>query len=793
MRNPELKPGSGGYGALTALLVVLLLCMGALAGLNSMFTQRAVQDMGGAADIARQHAQPRAIVATTRVLRSNLGARRFLGRSIKDIDAMVGGMDAALLALPDPATSSAPRFNIPLLRSPVNHQTLQELRQLWSEFHHYLDPIRAFEADPYIETAEQGTQLSAAGLALQRALDEALRFGQANQQQISTLIGELSTGAANTAQTRAAMLRQWLVIGLGACALLLIITLLLIWSASRREQALARAKQQSDDILRTVNQGLFLLDERLQIGSERSEALQEIFRRRDFDKLDFQGLLRGLVPEKTLETAAEYVTLLWGERVNEKLIKSINPLSEVEVHFEAPGGKVDTQYLEFDFNRVRSGGQFSRVLVSVNDVTRRVELARELHESQEKAQAQLDLLLHILHVDPQLLTAFLEESAVSLKMVNAILKEPAREESAFRAKLDGIFRQIHSVKGEAAALGLKSVEQHAHGFEEALVELRNRPTVGGNDFLPLVVKLDDLFAHFSQMREMISRLADLRTAMSGLPPAATDLNFAASPEATTPSLTAEEERAQSQQDEQEWIAPQPESASEPEPASASAPAEEEPAQAPASSAGDTLVQRPPEALEQLRQSAAGGDIESAITQLAQRIARKQSKKVEVNCSGLERVPSRYRRPIKDIAIQMVRNSLAHGIEMPQERAQQNKSAAGAIVVRFENHGSGGCEFVCQDDGRGLSIEQLKQTAVARNLVSAEQAATLDERRALALIFMAGFSTQEQADEDSGRGVGMDLVRTTVQELGGKIGISTAAGKFLRFRIWLPPTAEAQAA
>ena len=263
-----------------------------------------------------------------------------------------------------------------------------------------------------------------------------------------------------------------------------------------------------------MNEGLFLLDKDLKLGSERSMALNNIFRREEFAGLTFDTLLKEIVPEKTLRTAMDYVALLWGDRVNEKLVKTINPLNEVEVHFDNAAGGFDTHFLEFDFNRVKSEGSLSHLLVTVNDVTKRVMLSRELQESQEKAQAQLDLLLRILHVEPDSLTGFLTDADVSLKMVNSILKEPAREESAFRAKIDGIYRQVHAVKGEAAALGLKTVEQRAHAFEEALSDLKGRQSLSGSDFLPLVVKLDDLFNHLAQVREMLSRLVDLHQAIA---------------------------------------------------------------------------------------------------------------------------------------------------------------------------------------------------------------------------------------------------------------------------------------
>ncbi len=614
----------------------------------------------------------------------------------------------------------------------VAQRRLQELRQVWGEYHKLLKPIVGFAAGPYVETADRGTQLSAAGLRLNRELDQAARFGLSRHEDMAKLVSSLAEAVEKETTARAADLRTYLFATLGVSAVLLIAVIFYFGrNLSRQEQTSTRAKKETDDILRTVNQGLFLLDKDLKLGSERSEALERIFRRADFSKLTFDTLLRGIVPEKTLDTAMEYVRLLWGERVNEKLIKTINPLVEVEVHIDAGNGQLDTQYLEFDFNRVKADGVMSRLLVTVNDVTRRVHLARELLESQEKAQAQLDLLLHILHVDPRQLTGFLEESEVAMKMVNSILKEPAREETAFRAKLDGIFRQIHGVKGEAAALGLKTVESRAHGFEESLAELRSRPALSGNDFLPLVVKLDDLFGHLASVREMVGRLADLRVAM-----------------------TSEDARTNEHDDTD--IGP-----------------------------AGTLIQPAPQILQRMAEGAeASGSLESSLKSLAAKVAGEQSKQVQIVCSGLDNVPKNYRRAIKDITIQMVRNCVAHGIETPAERSNASKDAAGTIVLKFESRADG-YELVCQDDGRGLSTAKLKQTAIKRGLLSEDQAAQLDERRALSLIFMPGFSTQDGVTKDAGRGVGMDIVRNLVQELGGKVGVSTTVGRFARFRIWLP--------
>lgn len=737
----------GRYKALAALLVLFLAATAALLAINYMYAARAAESVSALRGVGEQRFQPRVIAATAQLVRTDLTARRYLGRGLNELGAAATAFDRSLAELDRHATSAAGSqgglAGYAPLGSPATQRSLQELRQLWGEYHRILKPVIAFDANPYVETAARGTQLSSAGLRLNRELNEAARFGLARHEQMSKLIADLAAAVEADTLARSAQLRTLLLGGVAGAVLLFLVVLLLIGKASRNEQAAVRAKKETDAILHTLNQGLFLLDRDLKIGSERSEALERIFRRKDFDRLTFESLMRGIVPEKTLETALEYVRLMWGERVNEKLIKTINPLSEIQVHFDSGSSSMDTQFLEFDFSRVRADGQMSRVLVTVNDVTRRVELARELQESQEKAQAQLDLLLHILHVEPRQLTDFLQESEVAMKMVNSILKEPAREEAAFRAKLDGIFRQIHSAKGEAAALGLKTVESRAHGFEEALAELRKRPSLSGNDFLPLVVKLDDLFSHLAQVRDMVGRLAELRVAMTG--------------DGAARRLPDDHDSART-------------------------------------GPAGTMVQPAPALLQRMAEGAeAANTLESNLKSLAERIARETSKQVKLACQGLEEVPKDYRRAVKDIAIQMVRNCVTHGIESPEERRTAGKGAAGLITIKFEARAAEGFEFVCQDDGRGLSAERLKATAVERGLLTAEQAAQLDDRRALSLIFLAGFSTQTEVTKDAGRGVGMDIVRNLIQELGGKIGVSTAVGRFARFRIWLPAASKAQAA
>ena len=92
------------------------------------------------------------------------------------------------------------------------------------------------------------------------------------------------------------------------------------------------------------------------------------------------------------------------------------------------------------------------------------------------------------------------------------MKEPARTDGEFRKKLDGLFRELHSIKGEASALNLMSVAHRVHALEDMVSELKKKPELSGNDFLPIVLKLDELLAHLRSVRELGSAALDAAAA-----------------------------------------------------------------------------------------------------------------------------------------------------------------------------------------------------------------------------------------------------------------------------------------
>ena len=173
--------------------------------------------------------------------------------------------------------------------------------------------------------------------------------------------------------------------------------------------------------------------------------------------------------------------------------------------------------------------------------------------------------------------------------------------------------------------------------------------------------------------------------------------------------------------------------------------------------------------------------------IARDLARQLGKDVELALSGEEtEVDKTMIEDLADPLVHLVRNAVDHGVESSEERLASGKPAKS--VVRLEARQEGDhIMLIVADDGRGMSPERIRAKAVEKGLLREEDANTLDDRQSLNLIFLPGFSTMAQASSVSGRGVGMDVVKTNIQKLNGSVEIRSEPGKGTVFLISLPLT------
>ena len=169
------------------------------------------------------------------------------------------------------------------------------------------------------------------------------------------------------------------------------------------------------------------------------------------------------------------------------------------------------------------------------------------------------------------------------------------------------------------------------------------------------------------------------------------------------------------------------------------------------------------------------------------LAKQLGKKVKLNILGkttdIDRdVLERLDAPLTHI----LRNAVDHGLESPEIRRDQGKPEQGTITLEARHH-AGMLKMTITDDGQGVDLERLRTKVVEKNLTSAEMAKTLNDSELLEFLFLPAFSTASKVTEISGRGVGLDVVQTLMQDLGGKVSIETAQRQGTTFHLQLPIT------
>ncbi len=142
--------------------------------------------------------------------------------------------------------------------------------------------------------------------------------------------------------------------------------------------------------------------------------------------------------------------------------------------------------------------------------------------------------------------------------------------------------------------------------------------------------------------------------------------------------------------------------------------------------------------------------------------------------------------LSDPIVHLIRNAVDHGVEPTEERRAAGKPEKSQVRLEARQEGDH-IVLIVADDGKGMNAERLRAKALEKGLITDEEANTMDERQSLNLVFLPGFSTKDVASDVSGRGVGMDVVKTNIQKLNGSSRSSPALGKGTTFVISLPLT------
>jgi len=447
----------------------------------------------------------------------------------------------------------------------------------------------------------------------------------------------------------------------------------------------------------------------------------------------------------------------------------------------------------------------------------------------------------------EIISEFVTESEETLDKIDPLFVE-LEAKGDDKEILNQLFRGVHTIKGAAGFLGFQSIVDVAHNAENIMKRLRDgdirisRPLMDAVlksvDMLRLLLKhvrdKDGVQEHTAPMVEILKQALDTATAASGAAPAAP----AAAPAPAASALPAPEAKAQPA------AAPPPLAE-----AKAAGDATKDADSGPAAAVQDKPEKQ--EALQTLRvevnkidkvmdltgevvlvrnrllnivnrlehQYSDDHDVQSLLEavsfldlitsdmqlgvmkmrmqpiqkvfgkfpRLVRDISGPLGKSVNLKLSGEEtEVDKSVIEQIGDPMVHIIRNAVDHGLETPQERIAKGKPEAGTISISADQKGN---QIVIEvsDDGRGINIDKVKAKAIQKKLITEEEAVRMTDEAAINIIFLPGFSTAEVATELSGRGVGMDVVKTNISKLNGTCEITSTKDKGSTFTIRIPLT------
>ncbi|GAB1259027.1 hypothetical protein NBRC116494_35290 [Aurantivibrio plasticivorans] len=365
---------------------------------------------------------------------------------------------------------------------------------------------------PYKEQINNVIASQKEGISLEErasVLASAMTIASANNVSLLTLMNDLTVSLEQVASSKASRLRLIQTIGISlAIVNFLFIMMHFLRQLRDSDAVLEKARKETTEILDTVKEGLFLVDENLDIGHQHSAILCELFGTEKIGGQSLDRLLESIVSGKQIDTAKDFISLLFDDRVKENLIGDLNPLHEVEVNLAKDDGGFITKYLQFSFARVYlNDGNISHVLVTVQDITEQIKLGQALKESQKHNETQLEMITTLLHSQPSMHREFIQNAHACYNRINDLLRTTSKSKGQLLEKAQRIFREIHNFKGEASALNFDYFENQAHLIEDTLSDIQRNPNVTGNDFLKIAVQLETLINYTFQVEELMGKLA----------------------------------------------------------------------------------------------------------------------------------------------------------------------------------------------------------------------------------------------------------------------------------------------
>lgn len=432
--------------------------------------------------------------------------------------------------------------------------------------------------------------------------------------------------------------------------------------------------------------GIFFMNRNYIIQSNYSGYLGAMFSNPDLAGKNLLDVLSPCISSNELETIKDYFTMIFEEAHEQYILDEINPL--VELEYNAPDFP-KTKYFQFDFVTIkRSSGEIF-ALVSVYDITSKVELRKQLHEEGNRRHEEMKAVFELIQIEPHVLNEFIEDMEHEFEQINNVL---SNNDLTANETLVKVYQSIHSIKSNAFALEQNTFGDKVHKIESKIKKLSEKEDVGFKDMLNLTKDIEKLTLQKENFKETKEKIK------------AHKLNETFEGENKMQNLLL-----------------------------------------------------------------------NSLNQTVKRVSNDLRKNVKLVAGEIEieTINKNIRRIIKDILLQLIRNSIVHGIE---------KEGQIKLSIKINDDK---VHIYMSDNGRGFEYKKIAEKALKLKLIKREDINNKEEL--IKTVFSPGFSTAEEEGIHGGRGIGLNMVLDRIRENKGTFKVETKQGKGTTFHIYFPVT------
>ncbi|HIN86602.1 MAG TPA: HAMP domain-containing protein, partial [Myxococcales bacterium] len=524
-----------------------------------------------------------------------------------------------------------------------------------------------------------------------------------------------------------------------------------------RTRELAEAKQEISDILDNMAQAIFTINSDGAVNKEFSAFTQELFGDVEVAGHPVLELLQ-LSAEKNSEQFSRmsfWLNNIVGADELQWMMSEAEGVAETSILRNDADGADERRFLQLEYAPIYKEELIAKVMVIAKDVTAIKGLEQEVENKEREKEESLNRVSEIAAMDPELFETFIGEAytiLLSCDEVSDALKSNLEDSSA----IDSLFRHVHTLKGNARIFQVTSVQNAAHDVEEYLDAIQDDREKLTQETVERVQE------KFLQMRTLLGEFERLGRRILSSTVRSGDGSgqgaMARIPEARILSLRKDFK-----------------SLSRVLAGSAdSLPAE--------LITGMDALSEAVKRLTMVPMTDLFGRFRKMIFDLGHDLG-KSIHDLEVQGDHML-VDAKLIDKMRDVLIHALRNCMDHGIESPEERVGAGKAEKGRIQVLC-SQSEGALVFEIKDDGQGVDLEVVKQTAFQKSFLSEGQLEDISEEELCNLLFEPGFTTAVKVTDVSGRGVGMDVIRSTMRALKGEAHMTTERGVGSTLKLWLP--------